>query len=60
MNLFPDSFYDRTAKIWICRVVDKDGNQVGDCDYEPRKDLAEQTAKNMVEDMLEELSKEAS
>lgn len=56
MNLFPDTFYDRRSQVWVCRVIDEDGFQVGDCDYEPRKDLAEQTAKDMVEEMMEEMN----
>jgi hypothetical protein len=33
-------FYDRQFRCWIGVILDKEGNQVGDCEYFPTKDLA--------------------
>lgn len=53
-GLWVDSWYDRAIRSWIVAVKDREGNQVGDADYEPQKRFVDTTAKRMLANAIKE------
>lgn len=51
-----DIFYDKMTRTWVCTIRDAEGNQIGDCEYEPNKELALKTADRMLQEKMEEQS----
>lgn len=49
-----DMYYDRPFRSWVIRILDSEGNQIGDCDYAYTKAEAKQCGKEMLEDLLKE------
>lgn len=49
-----DIFYDKMTRTWVCTIKDAEGNQIGDCEYEPNKELAQKTADRMLQEKMEE------
>lgn len=45
MTLTADIFYDRKLRLWTVLMLDEEGNQTGDAEYAPSKELAQQYAK---------------
>ena len=48
-ELRADVFYDRQFRTWVSRVLDADGNQVVDCEYDHAKADALACAERMLE-----------
>lgn len=46
-----DIFKDDQFKLWVVRIVDDEGNQVGDCEYAQLKREAKQVGKEMLQDI---------
>jgi hypothetical protein len=49
-----NKYYDRSWKVWVVRLLDEEGNQIGDCEYTKTKYEATQTEKQMMEDIKNE------
>ncbi len=49
-----DIFYDsQNFKLWVVRLVDSEGNQVGNCEYTPTKKLAKIYGNEMLKNYYE-------